>query len=102
MYFVSHRPWRSRRGGLAAEGRRRTAVAAGTGGVAELPTARRRPRDAPPRRRSDRRCAMKKYELKQAHDDDMIVEKELTGFWLRPGERLLFSCPPIRGYVLAQ
>ncbi|MBC6456666.1 hypothetical protein [Actinomadura sp. HBU206391] len=34
--------------------------------------------------------------------DDKTLEKELTRHWLRPGERLLFGCAPIHGYVLAQ
>lgn len=31
--------------------------------------------------------------------EDKVVTKELTSFWLRPGERLVLGLPPIVGYV---
>ncbi|HKS48149.1 MAG TPA: hypothetical protein VJT49_24175 [Amycolatopsis sp.] len=37
-----------------------------------------------------------------AEQDDEIVERELPRHWVRPGERLLFGCAPIRGYVRAR
>jgi hypothetical protein len=41
--------------------------------------------------------------VQRGHDkDDEIVERELPKHWIRPGERLLFGCAPIRGYVAAR
>lgn len=37
-----------------------------------------------------------------AKQDDELVERELPRHWLRPGERLLFGCAPIHGYVRAR
>lgn len=34
--------------------------------------------------------------------DDEIVERELPQHWMRPGERFLFGCAPVRGYVRAR
>jgi hypothetical protein len=37
--------------------------------------------------------------IKAETEVDKLVERELTEFWLQPGERLLLGCPPIRGHV---
>ena len=35
-------------------------------------------------------------------NDDEIVERSLPKHWVRPDERFLFGCAPIRGYVRAR